>query len=742
MDKDQHLSILIIEDNPGDQLLLYEDLISTSLLIADIIIAETLAKGIGYLHKQNFSLIFLDLFLPDSTGLDSFSALIKINSRIPVVIYSGLSDTQIALKAITSGAQDFLIKGDYTVSLLEKTIRYSIERKNNSDALEESNARYNFLSKATHDMVWDWDLVTDKVHRNIEGWEKLFKATEFKEDGTSENWTSRVYPDDLKKMEQVIDELIKSDTQQLFEIEFRIVRDDNTIGYIRDRGYIIRNEKGNAIRVIGASHDITERKNAEEKVLLSEQRFKSLVQNSSDIIAILDAEGNYKYVSPTSKKILGYDPDFFIGKSTFSFIHPDDLQNTLGCLAAMATEKSVKVPLFRLKHISGEWLWIESTITNLIDDPAVGGIVVNSKDVTAKKIADDELTKLSLVAKETINGVVIRDKDQNIVWVNNAFTKMYGYELNEVTGKSPQQFLHGPETDIEVVGYVQEQLMKNEPFVYEIINYTKPGNKIYVRIQMQPIFDENGDFKQSFALLTDITRQKELEEKVELEKIIKQKEITDAVIAAQESERSEIGRELHDNVNQLLSTIHLYIGMARKDGESRDSLLTNASAFTLSAIEEIRKLSKTLITPLIKEIGVKDSIKDLAEEIMLVHPIQIVFTAKEFMEDELNDKFKLNIFRIVQEQISNILKHAQAKKININMEERDSKLLISITDDGIGFDITKRKAGIGIANIRSRSELYNGTVLLTSEPGKGTVLSITFNKTGVLLNNHNQPGSS
>ena len=129
MDKDQRISILIIEDNPGDQLLLQENLISTNLLIADIIMVETLAEGISHLNKQNFSLIFLDLFLPDSTGLDSLSELIKINSRIPVVIYSGLSDTQIALKAIASGAQDFLIKGDYTVSLLEKTVRYSIERK-------------------------------------------------------------------------------------------------------------------------------------------------------------------------------------------------------------------------------------------------------------------------------------------------------------------------------------------------------------------------------------------------------------------------------------------------------------------------------------------------------------------------------------------------------------------------------------------------------------------------------------
>lgn len=333
-----------------------------------------------------------------------------------------------------------------------------------------------------------------------------------------------------------------------------------------------------------------------------------------------------------------------------------------------------------------------------------------------------------MIAKETINGVVIIDKDQNIVWVNNGFMKMCGYTSNELKGKNPLEFLSGRDTNMELVNNVKQQIMKKEPYVFEMLNYSKAGDKIYMSVQMQPIFGANGNIKEYFGLITDITKQKQLEEQVELEKIIKQKQITQAVFAAQETERSEIGRELHDNVNQLLAAIHLYINMAIKDEESNGPLLINASAFTLNAIEEIRKLSKALITPLIKEIGLADSIKDLTKEIMLVHPIQILFTPKNFIEDDLNDKFKLNIFRIVQEQINNILKHAKAKKIKITIEEYCSKLLISITDDGIGFDAAKRKTGVGITNIKSRCELYNGTLLINSAKGQGTTLAITFNK--------------
>jgi len=611
MNKPNSISILIIEDNPGDQLLLRENLLGTNLLIDEIVLTETLAQGMEHSRQRNFAVIFLDLFLSDSGGLDTFLQLIKVNSRIPVIIYSGLSDTQIALEAISAGAQDFIIKDDYSASLLEKTVLYSMERKRISDALEDSNKRYDFLSKATHDMVWDWNLVTDEVYRNPEGWEKIFGTAERNVMNTKEDFASRVHPDDRERVNLTLYEAFNSPGQQLYESEFRIVRSDNSIAYIEDRGFIVRDEKGKAIRLIGASHDITDRKNKEE-----------------------------------------------------------------------------------------------------------------------------ELKKLSLIAKETINAVVIRDKDQKITWVNNAFTTIYGYELEEVIGKTPNSFLHGPETDIDISDDVKRQLIKDEPFVYEIINYTKAGNKILVNIQVQPIFNDPGDFTQSFTLITDITSQRRLEEQVEEEKIIKQKEITNAVFAAQEKERSEIGRELHDNVNQLLGAVRLYVDMARKDDPNRDSYLATSSKHTLTAIEEIRKLSKILITPLINERGLVDSIKDISEDIMLVHPIKIIFNTDGFNESSLTDKFKLDIFRIVQEQINNTLKHAQAEKILINFKEINGRLLVSLSDDGIGFDTTKRKSGSGITNIKSRAELYNGIMQLTSEVGQGTQLSITFN-TKDLLNKCN-----
>lgn len=590
-------------------MLLRENLLGTNLLIDEIVLTETLAEGMEHLRQQNFAVIFLDLFLSDSGGLDTFLQVIKVNSRIPVIIYSGLSDTQMAIEAITAGAQDFMIKDDHSAGLLEKTVLYAIERKRIADALEESNKKFDLISKVTHDMVWDWNLVTNEVYRNPEGWKKIFGSAERKVMNKKEDFSSRIHPDDLERVNLTLDNAFNSPGQQLYESEFRLVRDDNSIAYIEDRGFIVRDEKGKAIRLTGASHDITDRKNKEE-----------------------------------------------------------------------------------------------------------------------------ELKKLSLIAKETINGVVFRDKDQKITWVNNAFTTIYGYELPEILGKTINSFLHGPETNRDAAEAVKQQLSKAETFVYEVINYTKTGNKLLVKVHVQPILNDRGDYTQSFTLITDITSQRRLEEEVEEEKIKKQKEITHAVFAAQENERSAIGRELHDNINQILGATKLYIDMAKKDNPNRNSYLATSSEYTLIAIEEIRKLSKTLITPLINENGLVNSVKDIAEDIMLVLPINIIITTDDFDEIALGNKFKLDIFRIVQEQINNTLKHAQAEKILIAFKENDGQLLVSVSDDGIGFDTTKKKSGVGFTNIRSRAELYNGIMQLASEVGKGTQLCLTFN-TKDLLNN-------
>ena len=237
----------------------------------------------------------------------------------------------------------------------------------------------------------------------------------------------------------------------------------------------------------------------------------------------------------------------------------------------------------------------------------------------------------------------------------------------------------------------------------------------------------------SSSLLQHAAFEKEIEEKVNVELRLKESQIAEAILDAKELERSDIGKELHDNVNQLLGASRLYLDMAKKDDLNREMYLTRSSEYTLTAIEEIRKLTKGLTADAIKSFGLGEAIGNICRDTMETSPIKLNCMVDAPIEGKVNEKFKLNIFRIVQEQINNIVKHAKASAVRIRLSLIKNTILLVISDDGIGFDTGEKGTGIGLTNIQSRAELYNGSAHFASGSGEGCVLTVTFPVTDALL---------
>ncbi len=238
----------------------------------------------------------------------------------------------------------------------------------------------------------------------------------------------------------------------------------------------------------------------------------------------------------------------------------------------------------------------------------------------------------------------------------------------------------------------------------------------------------------SSSLLQKLAFEKEIEEKVNLEIRLKESQIAEAIVDAKELERSDIGKELHDNVNQLLGASRLYLDMAKRDDQNRDMYLNRSSEYTLTAIEEIRKLSKSLTADIIRNFGLYEAIAKICHDTMESNSIKLDCKMDRLLEKKVNDKFKLNIFRIIQEQINNILKHAKAAHVSVSLSQTKKTILLVVSDDGTGFDTEKKRNGIGMTNIQSRAELYKGNALFASSPGKGCVLKVSFPVAGNLLN--------
>jgi len=223
--------------------------------------------------------------------------------------------------------------------------------------------------------------------------------------------------------------------------------------------------------------------------------------------------------------------------------------------------------------------------------------------------------------------------------------------------------------------------------------------------------------------LQDVSNLKELEEQLMSEKLERQKEISETVIRVQEKERSRIGHELHDNVNQILSTVKLFVEMLSPASADEKEIRQKSLEYLGSAIEEIRKLSKELVVPQLKKERLVDSIRSLVEDINISGVMDIRFTHDQ--ENELlSSGRKVTIFRIVQEQLKNILKYSKATQAQVLLQCKDNELQLFISDNGIGFDPKQVTTGIGLSNIHDRVRFYNGVVELESSHGKGCTLKV------------------
>jgi PAS domain S-box-containing protein len=350
-----------------------------------------------------------------------------------------------------------------------------------------------------------------------------------------------------------------------------------------------------------------------------ETRFRALIENSTDIIAVVNAEGSILYNSPSVEKYFAARGAVEPGTSAFDYIHEEDIPRLTDIFLDLVQHPGKSVSVQTRAHTKeGREIWVEGMVANLLATQGINGIVCNFRDVT-------ERVRSEMIARES------------------------------------------------------EGLYRG------------------------------------------------LERQLSEEKLRRQKEIMQATIDAQEKEREDIGRELHDNINQMLTTARLCLEcVSGREGE-QGQIIERSSNIITTAIEEIRKLSKSMTQSFHKEIGLKLSIEDLADSIgRLAGNLRIVLDFVLPDEQSLDDKLKMTVFRIIQEQLNNVLKHAGASSIRISIRQGAGLLSLRIADDGKGFNTRQKRKGIGINNIINRAELFNGQLKIDSSRGKGCRMSVDF----------------
>ena len=261
--------------------------------------------------------------------------------------------------------------------------------------------------------------------------------------------------------------------------------------------------------------DISVLKKNERELRQSEEKFRSFVENASDVILALSLQGHTLYVSPNIEKMLGYKQDEIINHPMHEYVHPEDLQSYLmqvkDYLVRGLPSENME---YRIRHKNGEWRWVQVTTSiNRDSNQNLYGIAI-LRDFTKDKLAQNELKRLSLVASQSTNIIVITNANREVEWVNDAFTKLTGYTKEEVVGKNPGTFLQGPLTSKRDLERIHEGLLSGKPFKAEVYNYSKNGRGYWVEVYITPTYGEKGELQSYIAVENDITERKHSEEQI------------------------------------------------------------------------------------------------------------------------------------------------------------------------------------------------------------------------------------
>jgi two-component system sensor histidine kinase UhpB len=338
-----------------------------------------------------------------------------------------------------------------------------------------------------------------------------------------------------------------------------------------------------------------------------------------------------------------------------------------------------------------------------------------------------ELTqRFQLAAKTSFDVIWDYDIEKDKVYCSSAVERIIGIDAKENFDTAYlKTFIHPddlPALERSFVAAIQGKENRWRK-IFRVVR--KDGSIAWVNSNALILRDRQEKATRVTGVMHDVTEVRRLQQQLVEQEMKTQKHITEITIQAQEKERMEIGKELHDNVNQILATAKIMIDTARNIPDMHDVCLSKSQEAIMEAITELRNLAHSMMPPPFENNEFENILSDFAYNINLTGRINLDLSLPPSEKlQTISNKIKLCLYRIIQEQVSNILKYAKAENVSVTIEIGEVLCSLSIEDDGIGFDTSKRTNGIGLKNIESRCSLFNGTMDLITAPGEGCRLKI------------------
>lgn len=548
---------------------------------------------------------------------------------------------------------------------------------------------------------------------------------------------------------------------EISEFEYRVRRRDGEWRWLHSRSMpFSRDEHGAVRQIVTATLDVTARKRAEEELRkahdrlerrveestarLSEmnaalqaeveerqraeglwreanQRVEMILDSTTDNFFAVDSQWRYTYFNKHAEeqlKKLGKDPALLIGRVLWDeFPNPDSAEQ----LRRAMTERVVVTHEYYYPPLKE---WYENRFYPSPD----GGLAIFQACVTERKRAEEELRRSETILAEgqrlTHTGSGVWNvATGEVVWSQEIY-RIYGFEPGSVTPSYElfMQFVH-PD-DRPRVEEVFQKVVREE-IGYEVeFRVVRPDGRVrLLRSVGHPVYDEAGKLAEVVGTILDITESRDAEEE--------RRQLLRRLMAAQEDERRRIARQLHDQMGQdvsalglMLSTLKAKYGAQAELGERLDSLIVIAKQLSEGIDYLVWELRPTALSDFGLVVASSNYVKSWSKHFG-VHA-ELHTTGME--KDRLTDEVETVLYRVLQEALTNVAKHAEASSVSILLERRSNQVSLIVEDNGVGFDGAEafgaRRKGVGLVGMRERVTLVGGAIEIESVPGAGVTIVV------------------
>lgn len=483
-------------------------------------------------------------------------------------------------------------------------------------------------------------------------------------------------------------------------------------------GCPVYDKNNNIVASLVGFYDITERKNAEIALRESERKLSIIFEYSHIGISLSDDKGNIQYMNPAFCKLLGYESGKAVGENFRMFTDLCDIESEIGIFDKLL-KKETELLSFEKRYINsnGQEIWAQLHISCFRN---LNGMVTNFiaiiEDISERKKSIDLLKtseeKFRNIFNTSNDSILITDLEGKILEVNNITIEHSGFPIEALKSLNILDLVDV--NDKELIKFQLANIQNRKGFI-QTSYINGRGEKLYIEIVGHTIH-YNGN-EAILMISRDISERK-----------IMQQKILNAIIEAEEKERTYFSQELHDGIGPILSTIKLYLQWIQSPDTKSDkgALLDDALNTIEDAIASVKEISNKLSPNVLKKFGLETAIQSFVRKLENLGKVKFSIDVQLF--GRMPQEVETMLYRVFVEAINNSLKYADATHIQIMIFADNNSLNATFRDNGKGFEISSLEnvAGNGLFNMHNRVQICEGTFLIKSKPGQGTEISITL----------------